>query len=319
MKKFVYMALFALSVCACGGGDGESGGNGGGNNGNGNEQVFTGAASNVTATTATISGNFTSAFNASNIRLGVLFSTEKSTVDNMQGTLGLATTFSGSTYSVELSNLLSNTIYYYRAYMQSGGKTYYGSVNSFTTQNNKYEYNGHEAIDLGLPSGTKWATTNLEADSPEDNGGYFAWGEKFSKFYFTKQNYEYQNWNLGMNISGTMYDPAIRKWSEPWCMPTKEDMEELVQYCTFKWTTSNGVNGALMTGPNGNSIFFPAAGVCVYANYNSIGEAGQYWSSNINGTPGSSNIYALRFSSTEIEVSSQAIRYQGRPIRPVCK
>ena len=128
MKKFVYIAFLYFAVCSCGGGDDDTpgGNNGGGNSGGGSttEQVFTGTASNVTAFSATISCNFTSTANTNTLQLGLLFSTERSAVDNMQGTLGLANSISGSSYSVELNNLLSNTIYYYRAFMQSGGKTY---------------------------------------------------------------------------------------------------------------------------------------------------------------------------------------------------
>ena len=321
MKKLFYMAFLALAVCSCGGGDDDDAPyNGGGNSGGNTELVFTGTASEITSSSATITCNFTSAANISNHQLGVIYSDNQQTVDNKQASKIQSTNISGNTYQLTISNLSPKTVYYYRAYMISGGVTYYGTTSNFMTQDNTYEYNGHTAVDLGLPSGTKWATTNVGSGLPEDYGKYFAWGEKFSKSYFTKQNYDYQeNWNLGMDISASVYDAAIRNWSEPWCMPTKENMEELVQYCTFKWTTTNGVNGALMTGPNGNSIFLPAAGGCVYANTYSLGERGEYWSSNINGAPGSSKVFALYFNSDGIDVSSQAIRYQGRSIRPVCR
>ena len=323
MKKFVYMALFALSVCACGGGDDdESGGNNGGRNsggGSNTEFVFTGVANDITSSSATITCNYTSAANVSTLQLGVIYSDNQQAVENKQASMTQSTNISGNTYQLTISKLSPKTVYYYRAYMISDGVTYYGTTNNFTTLDNTYEYNGHTAVDLGLPSGTKWATTNLEANSPEASGGYFAFGEKFSKYFFTKENYEYDNWGvLGMNICGTLYDPAIRKWSEPWCMPTKENMEELVQYCTFKWITTNDVNGALMTGPNGNSIFLPATGYIVYGNNQNLGETGEYWSSNVCDYLGSSVIYTLKFDSNGIKVS-QLIRYQGRCIRPVCK
>ena len=317
------MTLFALFVCACGGGDDEPGGNnGGGNNGGGSstELVFTGVASDITSSSATITCNYTSSASISTLQLGVIYSDNQQAVENKQASKIQSTNISGNTYQLTISNLSPKTVYYYRAYMISGGTTYYGTTSNFTTLDNTYEVNGHTAVDLGLPSGTKWATTNLMAESPEENGLYYAWGEKYAKSYFTKQNYDYQeNWNLGMDISGSVYDAAIRNWSEPWRMPTKENMEELVQYCTFKWTTTNGVNGAQLTGPNGNSIFLPASGNCVYANTYNLGERGEYWSSNIVSAPGSTQVYALYFSSEGISVSSQAIRYQGRPIRPVCK
>ena len=324
--KYLFKTMFIVlcgmmmvtSLAACGGDDDSDGKNNGG--GSNTEYVFTGAANDVTSSSATITCNFTSAANISTLQLGVIYSDNQQAVENKQASKAQSTNITGNTYQLTISNLSPKTVYYYRAYMISGGVTYYGNISNFTTLDTKYEYNGHTAVDLGLPSGTKWATTNLMASSPEEYGNYYGWGEKYAKSYFTKQTYDYQeNWNLGMDISGSVYDAAIRNWSEPWRMPTKENIEELVKYCTFKWTTVNGINGAQMTGPNGNSIFLPAAGFCVYANTNHLGEGGEYWSSNINGAPGATQVYSLDFDSNGIEVSSQAIRYQGRPIRPVCK
>lgn len=324
MKKFVYLTFLALSVCACGGGDDNEPGEiyGGGNSGGGSstELVFTGVASDITSSSATITCNFTSAANISTLQLGVIYSDNQQAVENKHATKSQSTSISGNTYQLTISNLSPKTVYYYRAYMISGGVTYYGNTSNFTTLDNTYQYNGHTAVDLGLPSGTKWATTNIEAESSEQSGGFFAWGEKQSKSYFEKKNYDYgSSWNLGADISGSIYDAAARKWSEPWCIPTKENMEELVQYCTFKWTTINEVKGALMTGPNGNSIFLPAAGTRVYDENRYVGKYGEYWSSNVCGGTGSEYIYGLEFYSEGIKVSSEAIRTQGRPIRPVCK
>lgn len=325
-KVYLFLCLMiagtlSLSLSSCGGDDDSSSNSGGSSGGGSNsELVFTGGASEITSSSATITCNFSSSANVGTLQLGVLYSDNQQEVENKKGSTSQATNVSGNTYQLTINNLSPKTVYYYRAYMISQGKTYYGSASNFTTLDNTYEYSGHTAVDLGLPSKTKWATTNLGATSPEDYGKYYAWGEKFSKSYFTRQNYDYEeNWNLGMDISGSIYDAAIRNWSEPWRMPTKEDMEELVQYCTFKWDTTNGINGALITGPNGNSIFLPAGGSCVYARTDNVGEVGAYWSSNINGVPGSTQVYALSFSSEGINVNSKAIRYQGRSIRPVCK
>lgn len=150
-------AMVSISLTSCGGGDDDEpgGNNGGGNNGGGSttEQVFTGTTSNVTASTATVSCNFSSTANASTLQLGILYSTERSTIDNRQGTLALANTVEGSTYTVELVSLLSNTIYYYRAYMVSGGTTYYGSVSSFTTAQDEKVTTG-DATDITYNSAT---------------------------------------------------------------------------------------------------------------------------------------------------------------------
>lgn len=127
----------------------------------------------------------------------------------------------------------------------------------------KYETPG-EAIDLGLS--VKWANCNVGASSPEGYGGYYAWGETEKKIDYTKSSYQYYNskgWylNIGSSICGTQYDVARVKWGGSWRMPTREEYKELYDKCTWKWTTYNGVKGQLGTGPNGNSIFLPAAGV----------------------------------------------------------
>ena len=143
---------------------------------------------------------------------------------------------------------------------------------------------GHDFVDLGLPSGTLWATCNVGADNPEDCGDYFAWGETCSKELYDWKNYRYGNcvhnwfamtkyctnsdWGLnGFVDSLTVLEPAgdaaTANWGDDWRMPTKEEWEELYLKTTSVWTTRNGVEGRLLTGPNGNSIFLPATGFCL--------------------------------------------------------
>lgn len=115
--------------------------------------------------------------------------------------------------------------------------------------------NGHEWVDLGLPSGLKWATCNVGASSPEKSGNYYAWGE-------TKPKDEYNNgltYDKQMDdISGNaQYDAATANWGGDWRMPTKEEMEELVNNCICEMIRQNGARGYKLTGPNGNSIFLP--------------------------------------------------------------
>ena len=133
-------------------------------------------------------------------------------------------------------------------------------------------------IDLGLPSGTKWACCNVDTSHPENQsptngGGYYSWGELEEKSTYTWDSYIYARYtggapdytfiNIGSNICGTEYDVAQMKWGGSWRMPSLEDFEELVNNCTWtglKDKKYNNIYGLLLTGPNGNKIFLPAAG-----------------------------------------------------------
>ncbi len=145
-----------------------------------------------------------------------------------------------------------------------------------------------EAIDLGLPSGTKWASWNVGASSPEDCGGYYAWGETEEKDYYDWSTYTHCDGTLetchhiGDNIAGTEYDVARMKWGDSWTMPSTDQIKELMDNCERTWTSQNGTNGMLFTGPNGNSIFLPAAGWRTYDDLIAKRENGDYWSSELN-------------------------------------
>ena len=184
--------------------------------------------------------------------------------------------------------------------------------------------NTHEAIDLGLPSGTEWASCNVGALRPEKYGGYYAWGETEEKEHFTFENYihcdgSYANCHdLGSDISGTEYDVAHVKWGGNWCMPTIDDFKELLENCTFMWTTLNGVTGGRFTSNiNGNSIFLPATGYGDYDGITLTGINGYYLSStqDPNRSDGTSGLYF--FSHTAYW--NYFHRQYGYNIRPVLK
>ena len=149
------------------------------------------------------------------------------------------------------------------------------------------------AVDLGLS--VKWAPCNVGANSPEGYGDYFAWGEISPKEEYTIQTYQYWTdydgdgaWDFGEyanlgDISGNpQYDAATANWGGAWRMPTQAEIIELCGNCTWEWTTLNGVNGRKVTGPNGNSIFLPAAGHRYGTSSLNVGLDGDYGSS----TPG---------------------------------
>jgi hypothetical protein len=200
-----------------------------------------------------------------------------------------------------------------------------------------------EAIDLGLPSGTKWASCNVGASSPEEYGGYYAWGETEEKEVYDWSTYKWMNggqsdWRqinkytfADGHTSACWYsdgvfigdgktellpedDVATVEWGSGWQMPTREQMDELINNCSSEWTTLNGVNGRKLTGPNGNSIFLPAAG-CGYITSLIAGSNGYYWSRSL-GTDDSVSACHLAFSSGYVDWSFYP-RDGGLSVRPV--
>ena len=186
-------------------------------------------------------------------------------------------------------------------------------------QDNNKQYpkiiNGHEYVDLGLPSGLKWATCNVGAKTPEQCGNYYAWGETKPKDEYTKANSLTYNKQIDDISGNAQYDAATANWGGSWRMPTEEELEELEENCRWEWTTQNGVKGYKVTGPNGNSIFLPAAGCRYGSSLIDAGSYGGYWSS----TPYDSydyNAYDLRFdsSSHSMDLSSRLYGFSVRPV-----
>ncbi len=177
--------------------------------------------------------------------------------------------------------------------------------------------NGHEYVDLGLPSGLKWATCNVGANKPEDYGNYYAWGETKTKYDYSSSNSVTYGKNYSDIGGKSQYDAARANWGGSWRLPTKKELEELENKCTWKWTTQNGVKGYKVTGPNGNSIFLPAAGYRYGSSLFSAGEDGYYWSSTPDGSD-SNGAYYLYFDSSYQGVDWYR-RYSGRSVRPVAE
>ena len=181
-----------------------------------------------------------------------------------------------------------------------------------------------EAIDLGLPSGTKWASWNVGASAPEEYGGLYAWGETEEKDYNDWSTYTHCDGSsstchhIGDDIAGTENDVAHVKWGGSWRMPSKDQIKELIDNCTRTCTTQNGVNGTLVTGLNGATIFLPAAGYRWWYGLNYEGENGYYWSSSLN--PGYEYYaFALRFYSDDwLWYNYYGHRCYGQSVRPVC-
>lgn len=199
--------------------------------------------------------------------------------------------------------------------------------------NNTGKTNGHEWVDLGLPSGIKWATCNVGASSPEKYGDYFAWGETQPKSFYNWSTYKWCNGSFdsltkyctsssfGKVDNKTTLDPAddtaTANWGGAWRMPTYKEQTELRTKCTWTWTTQNGVYGRKVTGPNGRSIFLPAAGFRFNSGLDGAGSDGYYWSSSLDSDL-PLGVYCLRFLSGNVDWGSNNRGY-GRSVRPVCQ
>ena len=203
-------------------------------------------------------------------------------------------------------------------------------------QKESNKHNGHELVDLGLPSGLLWATMNVGASSPEDYGDYFAWGETTKKGNYGLSTYK---WCNGSYSSFTKYntdsgcgmvdnktvlelsdDAAHVNWGGSWRMPTKAEFDELLNNCTWTWTTQGGHNDYKgVSKSNGNSIFLPAAG---YRSGTSLDYAGygNYWSSSLyTSYPYAAwYLYFNYFNSSSNHTSYDDRRF-GRSVRPVCQ
>ena len=195
------------------------------------------------------------------------------------------------------------------------------------SENDFEEAETEQWVDLGLS--VLWAAYNVGASSPEEYGGYYAWGETSTKSDYTEENYKYyekyyygdepDDWYwvgkfIGNEISGTSYDVAHVQWGGGARMPTYAEVKELVDDCTFTAGSCNGVRGSYVTGPNGNSIFLPAAGFDFKTNY-TAGKSGFYWSASL--SEDNRYAYYISFSKNGPHLAKYFSRCHGYTVRPV--
>ena len=156
------------------------------------------------------------------------------------------------------------------------------SVAGLNAQNeiNRGVINGHEYVDLGLPSGLKWATCNIGATTPEGYGDRFAWGEITTKDTYTEGNSLTFLKTLNDISGNAQYDAATANWGGNWRIPTSEETQELIDNCTWTWVTQNGVKGFKgVSKTNSRYIFIPAAGYLYGSNLSSVGNIANCWTS----------------------------------------
>ncbi len=241
-------------------------------------------------------------------------------------------------FTALMNGLEANTTYHVRAYATNEAGTVYGLDREFVTDDGGGCDCGY--VDLGLPSGTLWASCNLGADSPEVYGDFFAWGETEPKDYYGLNTYKWnygsgEEWQLTKYCYDANYgyngftdnldalesddDAATILLGDGSCIPTIDDWEELFQKTTNIWTTYNGVEGRLFSSSNGNSVFLPAAGNRWLSEYTGSGTEGFYTSSSlsIETPPNPSNNRLFCFDSHEcaFRVGSRCYGTSVRPVR----
>ena len=202
----------------------------------------------------------------------------------------------------------------------SGAAKENAEVSGGTSSTPKEVIENHEYVDLGLPSGLKWATCNIGAKKPTDLGDYFAWGETKTKSTYSESTYQHHDGedytDIGIDISGTQYDVARKEWGGTWRMPTKNDFVELMKNCDWQWTKLNGTDGYMVvSNTNGNKIFLPFTGYRKDGNsWINLGSEGHYWTA----SPDSWDSFAqcLLIKPGYINVTTQ-LRYMAFTVRPV--
>ena len=216
-----------------------------------------------------------------------------------------------------------------------------GSIGGGGTTPSTMEY-----VDLGLPSGLKWAKCNLGASKPSDYGDYYAWGETAPKADYTWATYKWMqagqsDWKyitkytfadgktggiwydsdgnfIGDNLTTLRPadDAATQQLGSPWRMPTVDEQKELITKCTWTWTTQDGVNGCQVDGPNGNSIFLPATGFVNDTALINKGDEGYYWSSSLSTLSRDASFFFFHSVNHEWAYQDRRCRLFVRPVRP---
>ena len=226
----------------------------------------------------------------------------------------------------------------YAQLVKSGAKTAVNVIQRRTGAAIRPVERKAEYVDLNLPSRNLWTTCNLGANSEEQAGNYYAWAEKTPKNDYTWKNYSISLTNLPMyidafytcdmegfmleGIAEAPYDPSCKKMfidngakTYMRTMPTKEDFQELIDYCTIEEKTVLGIKGLRFTGPNGNTIFMPYAGSCYDGKKPQDGTLSCYWISDRMNCP-ARKANALKVQGGQATFTQCQLR-TGLPIRPL--
>ena len=236
-------------------------------------------------------------------------------------------------YQFSIDDLTSSILYTRDAGTKTLSTSKYIGIGAI---NNAEVWNALEYVDLGLPSGVRWAKNNVGAVSETDFGNYYSWGETETKSTYNWSTYKWCDGSRysqlkynNQNTFGTVDDKttldleddvAHVMWKGSWRMPTMADQDELRSNCTWEWTTRNEVNGCLVTsnieGYTDRSIFLPANGYQYNTEFYDVGSNGRYWSSSLDTTyPDDAAILVFYEGTVKWSASN---RDAGLTVRPVC-
>ncbi len=267
-------------------------------------KVTTGDASNVEIFSASLAGTSTDA--PSTATAGFVLAAS-SDVEAVRAGLRVESEDITS-IAASKAGLLPGATYYYAAYLDLGTGIVYGDVKEFETKEYSFEVND-EFVDLGLS--TKWAKCNIGASSPEQLGGLFSFGDMTG----LNPSTNIEDYAINTDVYKTANDIAYKVYDGKATMPSADEFEELIQSCKAEWTEQNGVAGYTFTGPNGNSIFFPAAGSRTGHAISGEGETGLYLTGSVNPTSSDFAI-SYEFKSGE-KAKTTTPRFQALSVRAV--
>lgn len=269
-------------------------------------KAITGEVKDLTANSAVLQGSLQLA--PSEAASGIVIS-GKEGQENVRAGVRIMASGINDNYEIKAEGLLPNTTYHYTAYLDLGNGTVYGEERSFTTPDAEFNPD-KDLVDLGLS--TKWCKYNVGATKATDLGGLFGFGDMTG--FQTSINLEDY---ASADIYKTDRDVANKVYGSWVTMPTIDEFEELFTECKKEWIedTENHVAGYKFTGPNGNSIFLPAAGTRTQGTVSGEGLNGYYLSGSINATD---NRFAMAYSFDKNAARRTATPvYQALAIRPV--
>ena len=267
-------------------------------------KAITGEVKDLTANSAVLQGSLQLA--PSEAASGIVIS-GKEGQENVRAGVRIMASGINDNYEIKAEGLLPNTTYHYTAYLDLGNGTVYGEERSFTTPDAEF-HPDKDLVDLGLS--TKWAKYNVGATKATELGGLFGFGDMTG----FQTSLDLDNY-ASADIYKTDRDVANKVYGSWVTMPTIDEFEELFTECKKEWVEEDGVAGYKFTGPNGNSIFLPAAGSRTQGTVSGEGLNGYYLSGSINVTD---NKFAMAYSFDQNSNRRTTTPvYQALAIRPV--